>query len=187
MNVKQRISWLGFVGLVLLMAGCFQATPAAQNNQGIPHKKDIQQVASPTTEMPVLEGTAVQSATIPPSATQPDTKEETGCAAMTDVGKSVLALKTGAALQSIDVLKCFPIDWPDSSLGCPKPDEIYAQVVTPGFQILLEAAGKRYAVHTDTREHGIVCLINQDGKDLPENPILPGEYFDDSIPWIPVD
>ncbi|HYR20975.1 MAG TPA: hypothetical protein VEQ15_15870, partial [Myxococcales bacterium] len=42
-----------------------------------------------------------------------------------------------------------PQSWPDTSLGCPKPGMSYAQVVTRGFLIELEAAGKSYRYHSD--------------------------------------
>ncbi len=41
------------------------------------------------------------------------------------------------------------VDWSDASLGCPEPGQVYAQVITPGYRVLLEAAGKEYEVHTD--------------------------------------
>jgi CO/xanthine dehydrogenase Mo-binding subunit len=42
-----------------------------------------------------------------------------------------------------------PRSWPDASLGCPKPGELYAAVVTQGFLIELEAGGKSYRYHSD--------------------------------------
>jgi hypothetical protein len=42
-----------------------------------------------------------------------------------------------------------PRQWPDASLGCPRPGISYAQVVTPGFVIELEAGGKSYVYHSD--------------------------------------
>jgi hypothetical protein len=36
------------------------------------------------------------------------------------------------------------VSWPDSSLGCPRPGELYLPVVTPGYRVVLEAAGTRY-------------------------------------------
>jgi hypothetical protein len=41
--------------------------------------------------------------------------------------------------------------WPDASLGCPQPGEVYAQVQTEGYRIELEVAGVRYHYHTDQR------------------------------------
>ena len=31
-----------------------------------------------------------------------------------------------------------PVDWPDTSLGCPKPGEFYAQVVTLGYRVKVQ-------------------------------------------------
>jgi CO/xanthine dehydrogenase Mo-binding subunit len=42
-----------------------------------------------------------------------------------------------------------PQNWPDASLGCPRRGVTYAQVVTPGFIIELEAGGKKYRYHSD--------------------------------------
>jgi len=56
-------------------------------------------------------------------------------AAVADAG-----LQTGQDPSSIDVLLAEPADWPDTSRGCAQPGSAYAQVVTPGWLIELEAA-----------------------------------------------
>lgn len=38
-------------------------------------------------------------------------------------------------------------EWSDTSLGCPKKDMMYAQVITPGFLIILSGDGKNYTYH----------------------------------------
>jgi hypothetical protein len=53
--------------------------------------------------------------------------------------------------------------WRDSSLGCPREGMKYNQVITPGYLIILEAAGKQFEFHTNTREAVVLCFIN--GKD----------------------
>lgn len=40
-------------------------------------------------------------------------------------------------------------DWPDRSLGCPKPGLGYAQAITPGYRIVAEAGGRQLEYHTD--------------------------------------
>ena len=42
-----------------------------------------------------------------------------------------------------------PVEWNDASLGCPKPDVFYAQVITPGFRLVFEHEGRRYEYHTN--------------------------------------
>jgi hypothetical protein len=53
------------------------------------------------------------------------------------------------------------VDWSDTSLGCPEPGMAYAQVITPGYLIVLGAAGQTYEYHTD--EHSSVVLCRGDG------------------------
>ncbi|MBI2611793.1 hypothetical protein HYW54_03555 [Candidatus Gottesmanbacteria bacterium] len=43
-------------------------------------------------------------------------------------------------------------EWSDSSLGCPKPGYFYAQVITPGYQIVLEARQNQYTYHTSLED-----------------------------------
>lgn len=40
------------------------------------------------------------------------------------------------------------ITWSDTSLGCPEPGKFYAQVLTPGYRVVLEAEEEEYAYHT---------------------------------------
>jgi hypothetical protein len=39
------------------------------------------------------------------------------------------------------------VQWPDSSLGCAQPGAVYMPVVTPGYRVVLEAAGRTHTVH----------------------------------------
>jgi hypothetical protein len=47
--------------------------------------------------------------------------------------------------------------WSDRSLGCPRPGMGYAQAITPGYLIVVEAAGRELEYHTD---HAQVVLCN---------------------------
>ena len=42
-----------------------------------------------------------------------------------------------------------PVEWSDASLGCPEPDLMYIQVITPGFRLAFEYEGQRYEHHTN--------------------------------------
>jgi hypothetical protein len=44
----------------------------------------------------------------------------------------------------ISVLSFTPTDFPDASLGCPQPSTMSAQVITPGYQVILAANGSEY-------------------------------------------
>lgn len=71
---------------------------------------------------------------------------ETGAVA----GVAHLASELGISAEEIEVLSVEMYEWPDTSLGCPEPGKMYAQVVTPGYRIILSAQGTRYDVRTDT-------------------------------------
>ena len=50
------------------------------------------------------------------------------------------------------------VTWPDSSLGCPEPGMVYAQVLTPGYRFQLQSGGKLYQYHSGK---GVVKLCER--------------------------
>ncbi len=65
------------------------------------------------------------------------------------MAKSDLAKRLNISEEQIHLIKQEKKDWPDTSLGFPEEGKMYAQVVTPGFVIILEAGGKQYEYHSD--------------------------------------
>lgn len=51
--------------------------------------------------------------------------------------------------------------WKDASLGCPQEGEMYAQVITPGYQITLAIGGpasiEQFDYRTDTQGNFLLC------------------------------
>ena len=72
------------------------------------------------------------------------------------------------------------MEWSDASLGCPQPGMAYAQVITPGFRIALEAQGQLYQYHTDTK--GQILLCPSTGSATPPS----RKGVTDGSPWQPV-
>ena len=68
-----------------------------------------------------------------------------------------LAQKLGIEADDIFQFSIEAVEWPDASLGCPQTGMTYAQVITPGYKILLEANGQVYSFHTDETSHVILC------------------------------
>jgi hypothetical protein len=66
-----------------------------------------------------------------------------------DMAKSDLAKRLNIPEELVHFIKQEKKDWPDTSLGFPEAGKMYAQVVTPGFVIILEAGGKQYEYHSD--------------------------------------
>lgn len=53
------------------------------------------------------------------------------------------------------------VDWPDTSLGCPEPGKVYAQVVTPGYKIVVRVGETEYEYHTDRAGNFVLCVRGQ--------------------------
>ncbi len=56
--------------------------------------------------------------------------------------------------EEIQVVSVEATLWPDASLGCPQPGRMYAQVLTPGYRIVLSAQGRTYEYHTASDPEG---------------------------------
>jgi hypothetical protein len=67
------------------------------------------------------------------------------------------ASRLGVPIDQLVVVSAEATEWSDSSLGCPREGEFYAQVITPGYQIILEGAGQQLDYRTDTNGNFLVC------------------------------
>lgn len=70
---------------------------------------------------------------------------------------NTLAIHLGIAKDRVLVDTIRAVEWPDSSVGCPQPDEAYLQVITPGHKITLRVDGQIHVVH-EARGHAFVCV-----------------------------
>ncbi len=59
------------------------------------------------------------------------------------------AARTGVPASEVTLLSVSPREWADRSLGCAKPGLGYAQVITPGYVIVVEVRGRQLEYHTD--------------------------------------
>ncbi len=60
------------------------------------------------------------------------------------------------APDAIQLVSVEPVDWPNSSLGCPKPDMAYLPVIVPGFRVRLAVGDRQREVHTG-KGRALVC------------------------------
>ena len=94
------------------------------------------------------------SAAPPPSAQGADTKtrEEAFRESVKDLSK-----KTGAPERDIAGVAQEDMTWPDSCLGCVKTGETCAQVLTPGYRIILRVRDATYEYHTNRGDRVRLC------------------------------
>jgi hypothetical protein len=94
-------------------------------------------------------------AAVPPSPSPPSDPGRRGGAPAADaealVARAVAdaASRTGVEGGSVRVARTEAREWSDTGLGCPRPGVGYAQVITPGYLIVLEAAGRTLEYHAD--------------------------------------
>lgn len=64
--------------------------------------------------------------------------------------------------QTIKLVKAEAVDWPDACLGISAAGQMCAQVVTPGYRVVLQANGQSYEYHTN-RDGSQAVLANDAG------------------------
>lgn len=70
---------------------------------------------------------------------------------------ATLAKQSGLPANQITVDSVTAMEWPDTSLGCPQEGMMYAQVITPGYLIMLSVQGQMYEYHTDQKANVVPC------------------------------
>jgi hypothetical protein len=104
--------------------------------------------------------------------------------------KADLVQQFAISADQIRVVEAREVTWPDASLGCPQPASAYAEVLTPGYWVLLEADGRQYPYHADQAEQLILCLSDTAGSGTPISPFPPipvnPTELKDGEPWVPV-
>ncbi len=73
------------------------------------------------------------------------------------LAKEDLARRMNIDKEKIVVAEIESVDWSDASLGCPEPGKMYAQVITPGYRILLSYEKEKYKYHSDKENRVVFC------------------------------
>jgi hypothetical protein len=97
-----------------------------------------------------------QGASTPMSPNLP-TPAASGLEDLIQKAKEDLARRLSISTNEINLVEARDVIWPDSSLGCPQKGMVYAQVLTPGYLILLEHGGNTFEYHTSKRSDIINC------------------------------
>lgn len=58
---------------------------------------------------------------------------------------------------TLNVSRVEPREWSDAGLGCGQPGQMYAQVVTPGYLVVVVTGQHELEYHTDTRGRAVLC------------------------------
>ena len=87
--------------------------------------------------------------------------------AATEAARAFLAEHLDISLDQAGLAYVEQVTWRDTSLGCPEPGRMYAQVLTPGYKVVLQVRNQRYELHTDRSGKRVVLCPGP----------LPGEHI----------
>jgi hypothetical protein len=104
---------------------------------------------------------AGQESTVSPSTQPPTPGPSTPAQGPVEQAKSDLTGRLGISASQVTVVSSQQVTWRDASLGCPQPGMQYAQVLTNGSRIVLEAGGKRYEYHSGVHGTPVLCANPQ--------------------------
>ena len=123
--------------------------------------------ANETVELPTAVPVTVEPGQITPEPAEPGDLIVPGLSESTKMLVQAVRLDLSQRLNvdagEIEVVTIEEVTWRDSSLGCPRPNASYLQVLTPGFLIVLEAKGQQYFYHTRGVDHFILCERGRSG------------------------
>jgi len=68
-----------------------------------------------------------------------------------------LVALTGLPASEIRVVSITYVEWPNSQLGCSPDGVVSAPVITPGYQIILQARGQQYEYRSDLNGRVLLC------------------------------
>ncbi|GAB4475746.1 MAG: hypothetical protein OHK0037_37130 [Elainellaceae cyanobacterium] len=63
--------------------------------------------------------------------------------------KTALAEQTGLSTEQMTLSKVSPQTWNNACLGAAEPDELCAEVMTPGYAVTVSTPQRKYQLHTD--------------------------------------
>jgi hypothetical protein len=125
---------------------CFPAdfpggrAPIFVTGAGLPRTRDLPKGGLPKHTVTPPDG--------PPQTSQ---RQPALASALADLATRLKIAEAQIAVRGVEA-----VDWPDASLGCAQRGRMYAQVITPGYRILLEVGGKVYEYHA-SQTHAVLC------------------------------
>jgi hypothetical protein len=77
--------------------------------------------------------------------------------AAVDAARQAAATYLGVGPDQLQASRVEAQQWPDASLGCPQPGQLYSQIVTPGYLIVVSSGSHQLEYHTDARGRVVLC------------------------------
>jgi hypothetical protein len=143
-------------GCLLLMAALSACLVDDSNDEAPPATATAPSIEPTSTSAPVPSQPPTATAT-PSSPPPPPSPTIALLPAPVQAALDLAAETYAVPPEQITVLSFTERPWPSTALGCPQPGISYAQIVTPGYQVELDIAGRRLTYHTDMQTTVINC------------------------------
>lgn len=116
-------------------------------------------MSADTNQQETLPAEIIEAQAVPATPTQIPVPEGVlpGGEAAYRAAANDLMVRLNVSSEAIGLVSMETVEWSDASLGCPEEGVMYAQVVTPGYLIVLEAQGTAYAYHTNLGDTVVLC------------------------------
>jgi hypothetical protein len=93
-----------------------------------------------------------------------------------------LAQEVGLSVDDIQVESVEETEWPNACLGLPEDDEVCAEVITPGYLVILNAGDRVYEVRTDAQGDIVRYLETADpGAEQPVAAVRAREFLAEDL------
>lgn len=140
----KKLAFVFMIAIVMVLAACGQSAP----------DNSVRPTDSPLPTAPVS-----PISPLPAPQLEPDAETQKLGDLHTRVAEQI-----GISATTLTLLSAEEVTWPDASLGCPQPDMMYAQVLTPGWRVVfMDTQGKEYQVHTtEDRKYFVVCELSDE-------------------------
>ena len=150
-----KTKWIMLISLLsLALSSCsperLPASPSAPAVSAASETPSLQ--VEPTRPDPAPTRLAEPTQTLPSPTSSP-----AGLEPMIKTARRDLASRLFVSIDQVSLLRVSQVNWANSGLGCPEPGLVYAQVITPGFLIILSSGQKEYEYHAGQDQHAFFC------------------------------
>ena len=76
-----------------------------------------------------------------------------------DAIREDLAQRLGIETEDLEPVRAASVNWNDGSLGCPEPDQVYTQAITPGYHIVFEIDDTSYDYRAKRNGFFMLCEL----------------------------
>ena len=160
MKRRSFFMWIGCTILIVALVGCAAGTNVPEGEQAAP-----QALPTVTPTPPAGESTLPRPRRDDLPLHSPPGQDERGPIAVPAQAEAAvtwartdMAERLGIPRDEIEVVLLESVQWRDSSLGCPQPGMMYAQVITPGYRFVLSGGGELSEYHSAKgSDRAIVC------------------------------